>query len=360
MKRLLIVAQAHYGALVDPYQYCRHLRGSYDTTYLCWDYGGERIAEDCVRIIWVSRKGPKVVRLARLIAAALHQIRSGHYDVGLIVHFPLCGVLGLFRGGLPMIMDIRTGYVRQGGLPRLLHNKQIALDSACFPRVSIISESLRQELRIPRVKSSMLPLGAEEFARELKRFDTFRLLYVGTLQHRHIERTIPAFESLCEMTPPDRLPSYEIVGSGPEEDETRLRRTIEESGWAHRIRFVGRVAHRGLAPYFERNNVGVAYIPMTPYFDVQPATKVFEYLLSGMPVIATRTKENARAISSSNGVLCDDTVEGFARGLLDLFAMRHRYDSAAIRRSCDGHTWVNVVEASLKPMLLEAMVQESV
>jgi len=43
-----------------------------------------------------------------------------------------------------------------------------------------------------------------------------------------------------------------------------------------------------------------------PYYDCQPATKTFEYILSGMVCIATSTYENKKLINNINGVLCND------------------------------------------------------
>lgn len=41
---------------------------------------------------------------------------------------------------------------------------------------------------------------------------------------------------------------------------------------------------------------------MTEYYDSQPPTKTFEYALSGLYVLATKTRENEKVITNDNGV----------------------------------------------------------
>ena len=41
-------------------------------------------------------------------------------------------------------------------------------------------------------------------------------------------------------------------------------------------------------------------------------TKAVEYLLAGMPIIATRTSFATEILKAEAGVLCDDTPEDFA------------------------------------------------
>jgi len=99
-----------------------------------------------------------------------------------------------------------------------------------------------------------------------------------------------------------------------------------------------------------KHNVGVSYVPITPYFDVQPPTKTFEYLLAGMPVIATRTKENEKVINEYNGVLIDDTPEDFRNGLALLYERisANKFTSSRIIESSESYTWERIVRNNFK------------
>jgi hypothetical protein len=124
-----------------------------------------------------------------------------------------------------------------------------------------------------------------------------------------------------------------------------------ELGLQEVVQVVGAVPHDRLGSYFQVHNIGVSYIPVTEYFDCQPPTKTFEYLLSGMAVIGTATSENGRVISSKNGVLIPDTPTGFAAGLWELWRKRQLFSSSAIQAGAQAHRWRSIVEGNLLPFL---------
>ena len=92
---------------------------------------------------------------------------------------------------------------------------------------------------------------------------------------------------------------------------------------------------------------------MTPYFDCQPPTKTFEYLLSGMPVIATATYENSLVVNDGNGVLINDTADSFCEGLEKLANNRVVYNSEKILTTCKQYTWENIIHNDLKSYLIK-------
>ena len=152
--------------------------------------------------------------------------------------------------------------------------------------------------------------------------------------------------------------TYDIVGFGAPGTEERLRRSIAACCSPEKIIFHGRIPNAALRPFLERNTVGVAFIPLKKHYDCQPATKVFEYLLAGMAVIATRTEENARVINDRNGVLTADNAEAFCDGLEDLWIRLGTLDSGRIRAEIAGYAWERIVGDILRPSLLRIMEQE--
>jgi glycosyltransferase involved in cell wall biosynthesis len=220
-----------------------------------------------------------------------------------------------------------------------------------FPHVTIVSESLREKLKLDPARATILPLGGDQFARGAKSFDTCRLLYVGTLLDRRIHLTVEGLTAFYRLGAQDTFESYDIVGSGPDDQEQRLLEAISRSPVRDRIRVHGRIPNAELHPFFERANVGVGFIPEEEYYQPQPSTKVFEYLLSGMAVIATRTYENARVINKSNGVLIPDTPEGFSEGLRQIVAARLQFNSGSIQRSVGEYSWDAIVQQTLRPYL---------
>ena len=113
----------------------------------------------------------------------------------------------------------------------------------------------------------------------------------------------------------------------------------------------GRKNHVELIPYLNRCNIGVAYVPITDYYKYQPATKIIEYVLSGLVCIATNTHENKYLINSINGILCNDTARDFALKLNELSKNLKKLDSQTIRNSLIQHEWQSIVNLNLKPFI---------
>ncbi len=353
--RLLVAGQDQFGYLTDSYQYVLHLRKEFDVTYIGWDYGLPPITLDGAAVRHIPRTGNKLVRYAAFLRGLLTEIRRGAFDVIILSHFWGAGIYPLLGLNRNYIMDVRTGYVRASNTLRWLFNRGILIDSLMFPHVTVISASLGDYLHISSRKAHVLPLGAEDLAIPPKRFDSMRLLYVGSLEFRHIDRTV---EGVARFMRENRgtLPiTYDIVGFGPPEVEDALRRQIAASGCADLITFHGRVPYTALRPYLERTTIGIAFVPLVDHYQCQPATKLFEYLLAGMPALATSTEENARVITPANGVLIPDSAEGVYQGLHTLRNNLGSYTSAAIRASVEEYLWENIVAHNLRPYVLQLL-----
>ncbi len=351
-KRLLIISHVQFGSVIAPYKYSSYLKDRFAITYLCWDHGSSRLEEPGVEVKYVSREGGKFTRLYRLVRESIREIRQGNYDLVFIVYFQGCFVIPLLTGREKKVLDIRTGYVRSAGIKRWLSNRLITFESLFYRSVTILSESLREDLGIPSAKCCLVPLGATHTLLAPKTFEEMRLLYIGTLQHRSIDKTVEGFSRFFQENQGCLNMSYVIVGSGLPDDERRLRLAIQHSSCSHLIQYVGWVEHNELGKYLAAANIGVAFIPLEDHFQVQPATKVFEYLLAGMPVIATNTLENARTINQSNGVLTSDTPDDFCRGLRVMMERRHLFDSRAISAASTKYTWSYIINEQLYPFLV--------
>jgi glycosyltransferase involved in cell wall biosynthesis len=302
----------------------------------------------------------KMRRFVRFLAAVLGEMRSNSYDIVFTVYFRLSSVLRILSRQQTMILDIRTGYDGENPLVSTVSNFMLLCESLLFSHVTVISESLREELGIRRPKAHILPLAALPYETAAKSFDTLNLLYVGTFDYRHMDRTIAGFTRFSETLQNPVPLRYDLVGFGSPEEIKRVERAIEESSCRHLIHFHGRVPHNELHRFLEASNVGIAFVPMTRQYDCQPSTKIFEYFLSGMPVIATNTRENKVVMNETNGVLVDDTTEAFCDGLHTIVRNRARYDSSTIKRSSQQYTWSTIIHDNLDRYLKGLLRQEDV
>jgi glycosyltransferase involved in cell wall biosynthesis len=348
---LLIISQDQYGYLTDTLKYSQYLRSAFRITYVGWDYGLPEVPSDGIASIHLPREGGKLQRYAAYLWQTWRIVRRHPADgIVFVEYFPLCSLLALFGGRRKrMVLDIRTGYVRSGGWKRTMHNALLTAESMCFRNVTVISDSLRRFLGLPAGKAHVVPLGADAVTIADKDFSRFRLFYVGSLENRHIDMTVHGLEAFMRRNPDAPVDRYDIVGFGSAEDEATLRAAIAEAKHVRNIVFHGRIPSTRLGPFLAECNVGVAFIPGDKHYQVQPATKVFEYLLAGMVVIATQTYENTLVINDSNGVLTDDSAEGFAAGLEKLMETRMSFKSPAIKLGIGQYAWPRIVAENLLP-----------
>lgn len=347
-QKLLIISKNQFGYHIDTYYYCKLLKQRCEITYLCWDHGLEPVDLQGINVRYVSRTGNKVSRYRRLIAEAVSELRKP-YDLCFIKYFAGCSILKLARPNAVFILDVRTGMISESRLKRIMADTVLRIESSVFRHVTAISSGLAKKLRLPKAKTHILPLGADTIATNDKSFGSLKLLYVGTLYNRNIHETILGFEKFYREFG-DRIPmNYKILGCGYKGEEAQLAKLVKDRELDEHIEILGQVPHEQLKPFFEMQNLGISYIPMTPYFDCQPPTKTFEYVLSGMPVIATATAENKAVISALNGVLIEDNPDSFYEGLKVILENRNNYNARSVRETCKEYTWENIVQSNLQP-----------
>ncbi len=309
---------------------------------------------DNIRIVYVRRDGGvfRVVRFVLVVRSC-----STEKSILFIKYFKgMASVLRILLRKNPLVLDIRTGSIDANPWKRLYQDFFLKCEAAWFKNITVISESLANRLDIAD-RVTILPLGAESISQTEKNFVSLKLLYVGTLYNRQIEKAILGFAQFYRIKSNNMPMKFTIIGSGPDRDEENLRNLVRSLNLDRVIQLKGSIPHDQLQQYFDSHNIGVSYIPMTKYYDVQPATKTFEYLLSGMAVIATATSENKLVINNSNGVLVGDAPENFADGLTRLVKMLPLYDSRQIRKNSMQFNWKKItdhLDSYLSNIMLES------
>ena len=211
----------------------------------------------------------------------------------------------------------------------------------------MISNGLKDFLSLK--SANVVPLGALKISKNIKKYQKIKLLYVGTLENRNIHETVEAVAKFCHDYPNDI--SYNIIGFGSEKDEKILNHSIEKLDMSKYVKFIGRIPIDSLKSYFDNSNVGVAYIPMTNYYDNQPPTKIFEYSMSGLITIATKTKINIELITKSNGLLCYDNSNSFYKTLICLREKISYFKYENIVESHSEYEWSRIINSKLKPII---------
>ncbi|NLM68362.1 MAG: glycosyltransferase family 4 protein [Enterococcus sp.] len=354
--KILFVCRKQFGYSIDNYFHCKYLRRYFDITYISPDVGWERVFLEGVLTEYVEFKKNKILNNLDFYLKIVLSIKKRAFELIYLNRSFFFFIFKILNPSKIFIYDIRSGIITLSSLKRYFKTSLIKLDLFFYKNVTVISDNLAKQLGIKNYH--LLPLGAEEFNLPARNFNDIKLVYVGSFNNRNIEDTIEGFGLfLKDIEDPPKI-SYHIYGFGNLESEKKIHNAITGKGLQNFVFFHGKILHKDLPLILAKYNVGVSYIPITLYFDAQPPTKTFEYLLAGMPVIATRTIENEKIINEANGVLIQDNPEAFKDGLNNIcrkIAANH-FNSDKIIRNCLPYSWENIVVGNFKPYLESLLV----
>lgn len=346
-KRLMIIHNGPLGSLTDSYKWCEFLKERYDITYIeLGDAGGMPL--EGIKRVRVSNRGSRLFRGIRYLLVCCLYILFFRGTI-IVVYFRGCKLFKYLFPWKKFLLDIRTLSVKKKPEERQLENEQLRKACNLYGRISIIQEELLDELKV-NVEHHYLPLGADVISQTTKKYDSIKLLYVGTLEGRRIEETIKGLYLFLTKRPNVTI-TYDIIGEGFNDTSEKLRKVVDSLHLSKVVTIHGRKSYSDLKPFFDLCNVGVSYIPITPWYDHQPPTKTFEYVMSGLFCIATFTSENKKIINTNNGILHEDNPDGFANALESLYKSKHNINFSLVKQSIPNCSWEYIVNNYLLPLL---------
>ncbi|MES1198315.1 MAG: glycosyltransferase [Chitinophagaceae bacterium] len=346
-KKLLILSTSQFGYLTDTLKYCEYAKDVCEITYVGWDYGKTQINVDGVSVKLISRGGNIVNRNLRLLMAFHMHIRM-NYDVVFINYTRGISLVRLFNFKRNMILHIRTLRVYKSPVNRFVYDSFLKTETLFFKSISVISEGVARKLRIK--KYYLLPLGADTIFKPLERNSNIHLLYVGTLFNRDIIKCVKGFHRYIKKTG-DSVAKFTIVGGYPEKEFSEIKKYIIDNGLEDNVICVGTVPHSQLKEYLISANIGVSFVPITPYFEHQPVTKTFEYLLAGLCIIATETYENTKVLKDKSQaiLIADDELE-FTKAI-----EKFRENGVFVKKEdlvdVEKYSWPSIVRNSFIPLI---------
>lgn len=282
-------------------------------------------------------------------------IKRVNPDHVVVSYFPGCSVLAFV---LPNpVLDLRTGYISTSRIRTWCMNLLTLLEAKCFRRVMVISDGVRRNLHISKAKSEIVPVGCDQptFSPKERGADLdFIFVYVGTFFNRRIPQMIAAFSEFVKAKKSSfsqMRPKLVIIGASDSRDVDECLGIAAELGSSDYVDILFRLDHRELEPFFRMASVGVAYIPELWCYQFQPPTKILEYMSYGLPTLATATSANKDLIDKFNGVIADDSIEGFSRGFAKIYSNAQTFDSLLIRRRSEAMSWESLALKKILPFL---------
>ena len=346
-KRILFVGNGSFKNLSDTFWRIEFLKYNYDVTYLGFKEGLINVSYG-FDLIELDGFGNSLIARLRLLINYKKLLKNINFDLVIVNYF--IGVSFFSFIDNRALVDIRSSIIRSNKLMRRVYNFILKLEASFFNKKILISESLRDYLDFDSNSSIIYPLGSQKFNIPPKSFDELSLLYIGTFNFRKIHETIIGYSMFRIENPAIKL-KYYIIGYGSSHETNLIKKMIKDFDREDEIFFLGEIRYPELIYYIKLCNIGVSYIPITDYFNCQPPTKTFEYLVNGLCVIGTATLENRKVIKASNGVLIEDNPSGFKIGLEDLVKRTQNMDSRRIIEESSIYTWQNIVTTHTKLLL---------
>lgn len=348
MKKLLIISKEQFGYHTDIFKWCEHLRDEYDIEVITFS-GKPKVELTSVKNHYVSNKGQRSIRGIRYILYCIWRLLF-FKGIVLVCYFRECRILKMCYPWKKMILDIRTLDVTKDSNTRKAEDAILKKTTEKFDYVTIISEGLRKKIGLSEAKSAILPLGADKASTTVKSFKKLRLLYIGTLTNRDVDKTIEGLNIVLKKEHTIDI-HYDIIGKGVGNELEELKQLVENYRLENFITLHGYIQHTELKPFLDNCNIGISFVPMTEYYEHQPATKTFEYILSGLYTIATGTYCNREIITDKNGVIINDTPESFAESVIDIHNRKMEINGETINKTLDAYEWKNVVNKHMKRIL---------
>jgi glycosyltransferase involved in cell wall biosynthesis len=351
-KKVLFVIPGQIGHCVGYHHYCMYLKDDYDIDVLSFDQGLDKINIKGVNFYYQPYNRNKFIRLIIFIFFSLSMTYKKKYHCLVVGDFRFVSLIGLFSKCNKKIINIQSGSLIDNRLNRFIANKTILLHTLFFHKVIVLSESLKKRLNLSDKKTVISPLGAIKIDGSAKDYNKMNFIYVGNLtKKRRIEDTISGFAMFYKKYHGLVDTKYEIVGPISLKDEQYLKECIKIEGLSDVITIHGRLTFNQLQRLYSESSIGVCYVPITEYYNVQPSTKLFEYSLSGLFTVATDTYENHLYINSDNGILCRDNPQGFYESLVNIFNQRASLNFNKISRSLINYQWSEIVINILSPLI---------
>lgn len=339
--KILFVTKAQFGYLVDYNMYVKYLSDSYEIQFICMDQGKKYMNSLSIAFRNIKLNKLPFIKTFQFIKEVRRTERFFNPDFIHIQYFFGASLLKFLFPKKNLILDIRTASVVRSRLRRFAENSIIKFESLFFSNISVVSNGVKKKLNLNN-QSIVIPVGGEIIQRKKYELDeTLNLIYVGTFFNREIHKTISGLKLFLDKNPKLKC-KYIIIGDGDFESMQKVKDTIERESMSKNVHLAGYIPNEHLTRFYDEAHVGISFIPINSYFNYQPPTKTYEYLLAGIPVIATNTVSNSEVINDQNGILINDSPESFCMGLIRMLASFEAYDDGQIRNTAIDYTWENI------------------
>jgi glycosyltransferase involved in cell wall biosynthesis len=282
----------------------------------------------------------KLASDAVMFLSCLSMVRRGRYDVvHAVEESAFMGLAARWIFHVPYVYDMDSGLARQmidkfpflNRVRRMLERFERAAVRGSVGTLAVCrsledhARACRPDGLVARIEDVSLLAGQGEEVDDLPAGDAPTAMYVGNLQrYQGIDLLLEAFRHTVSELPEALLV---VIGgsSGDDESIAHYRRRSEELGIAAAVRFLGPRPVERLGAYLRR-----ATVLVSPRIQGENTPmKVYSYLDSGRPVLATRLPTHTQVLTDDVARLVEPEPEPMGRALAELLRDRNLQDRLA-------------------------------
>jgi hypothetical protein len=345
LNSVLFIYNGPINSLTDLKSYLYYTRNFYKVSFIGFNKGDVNFEN--IEITCLGGDGSGLFNRFKLYLNVFKKINNSNPDIIIIPYFLGCSFIAFMHK--KVILDVRSSVIHKKGFVRYIRNSILKIESTLFYKHFVISKDINKYLNLSS-DFSEVPLGSESYGFSIKSFDAMRLLYIGTFHLRNLHIFIDAL-GYSIMHNGVEIEKFSIIGYGSKLEVELILKMIKKWNLSEKVLFIGELRPPFTYDYLKSHNVGISYVPIRDYFYFQPPTKSIEYLISGMPVIATKNILSNNIINGYNGLIIGDSFEDCVEGITKFYNIFSLFNSNKIIANTELNNWEQVVQNYLIPSI---------
>ncbi len=177
-----------------------------------------------------------------------------------------------------------------------------------------------------------------------------RLIYVGSVQKDRGRDVM--LEAMAIANQGGKIAHLTIVGANVEQYKY-CHETVQKLGVSDSVTINGRLPGHLIPDFMRAADAGLCLWDDLPWYRFNPPTKLFEYLVAGLPVLASNIRTHTEYVQhGSNGLIFEYGSASMADAINQLWQARNQLPSMKLRasESSGAYRW-----QTIEPAFLEAV-----
>lgn len=189
-----------------------------------------------------------------------------------------------------------------------------------------LADALVDNYSVNREQIHLLPLGVDtkKFTVNHEDRESIRFVYIGSIKKRRgIDRFVSGLKGLSAAE--QEIIEFHLYGGA---DGGHIRELQQMShGEAFDFRYHGHFPHDEVPEVLQAADVGVSPLPNLEAYRVSSPAKVYEYLASGLPVLASDITAHRRILDDECAFLVDPKPEQYIGAIRNIVSDREQLSS---------------------------------